>query len=1458
MLIENKPEYKNVPIYLLGFKIRTSNALMRGGINSLYTLIEKMDKLNDVKGLGSKSIEEIEAIFSSGAINAFNDINNNLQTKKDSFSAENLQKNLKVLNLSNPILKALHERNVQTIEHVLKLKSCNYLSLHTMDPAFIAELDEKVSLLIELGDKFFDSDDYETNNSNMQISKGSISTENLQTPIPDLNLSDRAIEALLENNIETVEKILSLSWDDIASIKKLTPRYKKEISDLISQIVELGDQFFDPDPVGVQKKSGNKKFDKVTYQKLKDDFNLQPNWVCEWYGFTRQKLSQKLRSKNKGSWCGNELLPNESTLIKDMVSNKLFYSKYENTECYLLNNKNDDAAILLVSDKSIKCFFLQDLPQDIQIQILESGLEKYTEEEINAFPIQGQVYTILKEQSFLPDDTSVFRRLAQSRKMNADEYSRFLYGIPYCRKNTSITDEKIVSYLEDHTVDGITFIPTTPDSIWLRTFITRNNFSAEDLIAFYGFNSNNPDDPTVSLENSPESDMIVQLSLKSMDFIEKIFAENPLLGNAIIPKDELSKIYQDSNRYINKLLSDPNERTKLHDDMTLSLAMISHAKEWDSIDETGFWRFMTTKFGYGDSQYKLRNLLCGCLQNALMSNRRWFLVKGGENLYKSTIVIHAFSTRRSWQYFCDFLFDFYKYNLNWTYIENDPMFFRMIEALRNKIQDVDDGSDEQIGINATYYHFREGIIKLILYRPHYASQIAMRMVKRIDELINHTSQPAINYEEQICDEWMKNKLQGIVTSRKRDATDNQRTVAVDYTRIKPYYYLHNENQVQIVFPDIRLAENEFDKLTMNIYYDGHIVKQKNLNFYGNELGKTMSGFTIDLEDYFHLSGTDLIAPQIIIKCDSKELYNSGKTLFRDVIVFKNNTEIAAGSCVLGGYSFFYSGKNEFIVINAEISPITETSLLRGDFVNLQENFAVFLNNNVICLDSSHSETKPIVNVKTNYASVYTENGITYQIVSGYEIIQVIFPNTGNDKKFPLVINNKPFDISAYPYKEVEGRRVYEINFASINTNKVTIQLVDFENRYPVYQGFFIRIPEFRYSFNKPFLFSAADYDNAVLKLRTGQNEQTIQVMPGETAISIDYLDGKIEIPVPFVKITDSNNNEWNGNDLKWIKNIPQECFLYAKVPENVNITLLLNTNNISTEKKNVFGLGNALYAYSNDDSTDILNVYAELTPTNGITREYLIGRIAVKEQFAETPVLSLSDGKLSWDQGHGFIGDNDARFFLTVCEGTEYEKEYSITKETETIDEGLSLPTGIYKYKVCKVSSNIFSVQKQEIISGEFPVGDVNELRFLDKTIQIDSITCEEKSPYRSIDVRKSFIDNIKFVGVEYIASEKRECPVYTGIMYYELEDGRRREYSYDYITDKHGNKLWKINPVTINLLNENTLIIVNEDGEGFYFCRILDRDIRRYVYQITDREPTLAYQDMYYYSDLYIFSIKR
>lgn len=1036
--------------------------------------------------------------------------------------------------------------------------------------------------------------------------------------------------------------------------------------------------------------------------------------------------------------------------------------------------------------------------------------------------------------------------------MSLEEYSYFLYGIPYCRRNTEITDEKIISFLKENTVNGITFIPTTPETLWIRNFIISKSFSIDEFIAFYGYKTKKEFGPNTKVD---EMEMQVQ-DTDSNDFIEQIFLKNPLLGNALFSPSEFSYINQVSHNYVNRLLSNSNEKTNLHDDMVLTLAVINYAKEWNSVGESGFWSFITMKFGYRDSQYKLRNILSGCLQNALIKNQRWFFTNDNGNQYKSTILIHAFSTKRSWLYFCDFLFDFYKENLKWTYIENDPMFLRMITSLGNRIQDIDDDSDENIIINSKYYHFREGIVKLIIHKPNFASQVAMRLVKRIDNLIAHSSEPAKSYEEQLCDEWMSEKIQTLSYEKQREAPENRRSVAIDYSRIKPDYRLYNENQIQITFPDVRLEDNDFNKLQLFLFNEGTVVKQKSLEYYGNDLGKTMTEFTINLEEYLRLSGSSTINPQIIIKCDEKEIYNSGKSLYRDVIVFSNKKEVLISACKTDGYSFFHTPQTIIDYANSDILPISSGNFLQGEFVNLEKNFSVTVNDQLRCFDAPDEIGKPVVVVNGEKSALYSENGDGYKIIPEKGKIQIIPPTIGIDNKFSYMINNKPFDISCLSCTEYEGRCIYEITSNTFGNDKFSFKIIDFSKELVIYQESFISIPNFSYQFNRSYYFPGYDFSKAKLNVRIGSNETVFPIMKNDMKIDVPYLDGEIEIPVPIVKFTDNMNIEWNGNNRYWIKEIPQTLFLYANYPEGVNVSVFLNKTNISSDDKEAFALGNSIHGYTPRDMEQWLDVYAELSEGHNVSESILLGKISVTEQFFRPPKLFSKDGKLIWDRGQGFIGDNKVPLQITICEGTAYQKDYSVSLESEVIDSDFSLPIGVYKYKISKRSKNIFSKQMIEIISGDFYIGDENELRFLNKTIQLDFITCED-AEYDIRVLKKSYIDKINFKGIQYIRSENSDCPVYSGIMFYENDTGRRIEYSYIDTKDKNGIWREKVNPVKIIFINDTTLSLVSESDDGFSVYRKTERSMLRNVYQITDRVQTLADEEDYDSADLYIFSIR-
>ena len=1318
-----------------------------------------------------------------------------------------------------------------------------------------------------------DDDDRESQEEETK-QQTSLPPEILSRSAAELNVSVRICNSFRIEGIDTIEQVLALKPTDILHMRNMGALSAHQLQEQIELLRELGEDYFTvtesvEDEHSGSLKYGKRELDIDTVKKLQDSYGFKSVWLCDWYGLSRQRIYQKLDKRvNHGKWCGKQLLPAERSVITEMINTRSFYCDKEGAKYYLVNNMADDCAFLIVSEDDIKCFFLNDLPEALQARVKSENLHRFSENECAALGTLGQKVFIMKKPYFMPNDSSVFRRLAVARGLTADDYAMFLVGIPYCPSNISITDERIIRFLEENTIDGKTFIPSTPDNQWIRSYISRSPYSTDEFIEFFGFSTKVSEDPanhdfTEGNFNEVENDM--RSYNTGTDYVEKIFADYPLLGSKIISQKNLDILYQNSRKYISQILNNPHEKLSYKAEMQITLAVINYAKGWDTEDESGFWRFITTSFGYRDESGQLRNLLCSCVKNALLRNHRWFVTNANGNQFKSSIVVHAITTKKSWLYFCDFLFDFYKTNLDWEYIEDDPMIARMVLALRNKLRDTDDVSDEDIQLSSKAYYFREGIIKLIIYRPKYATHLVATLIKRIDGLVNHTARAAVSYEEQLCDEWMANKLQGLSATQRKTPSTERRTVAIDYTRIKPIYQLHNETEICIAFPDVRLVQNEFSSLWLNVYSDGDIVERKTLTYYGNELGKTMSGFTYSLEDYMRRSGAKVFNPQVVITCDDKEIYNSGEVLVRDCLTFRNKTETDVSSCEQGGYSLFIPPHSSAEFVNAEIGVIKENPYLKGYYVNLQKDFVINIDGALVAFDNTQAAEGLRVMLPGSRSSVdYIMNGVRYSVVSGKEIIHIVSVDHKRDKKYRLSINSDVVDLEILPHEESAGAVIYKIEIGKLGIEEISLLLMDLANERLLLRRNYKIIRSFHYSFNRPYYFSKEDFREAKVKVVFDENSgNEYPVTPGDSRISVPFQKGELEIPVPIIKVVDNTNVEWDGTNTYWIMSIPQERFLYVKAPAGLIIELQMNGQSIGTEGKNAFALGNAIYGFSNTSDVSWLEIFLAVSRDGQNPQKYLLGKVATKERFIESPKLRIEGTTLSWNRGYGFIGDTAGQFQVTVCEGTEQEKVLPLNLDEEIITEDLQLSLGEYKYTITKQSKNLFSLQMKELASGSLFVGDANELRFLKHIIQIDTITFEDDSKYEAVKIRPCYIDHIVYKGIQYCGSEDRECPVYSGVMFFVSNGGKRHEYSYADKRDENGNQIYQVNPVRIVYINDSTLSITHDTGDpgvpgdGFYYYKFYDKFALADAYQITDREPTKFNKDKYYLADLYSYKRK-
>ncbi len=451
-------------IFDLDISSRAKNYLIRAG------LIQFEDLLNcDINHLASaKRIPDDILSELTGVIEHANEIIDSFEERKKRI-AELLPavQNIPIadLELSARTYNALRRAGIHTTGSLIQMSQKDIYELRGIAKKSVDEITATIDSILGHGFE----------HTVLPGNKPPLPEQVLLRPVTDLHLSVRAFNALQNAGIETVGQVISLNPEDVYQMKNMGTLSARQLREQIGLLYEKGEDYF-KETEGAEEaeqssqKFGKRELDVSTINKLREHYQLKTIWLCEWYGLSRQRIHQKIEKGriNHGNWCGKQLLPNERAVITQIINTKSFYSEENGIKYYLLNNMKDDCAFIVVSDDDIKCFFLDDLPEALQARVRIERLHCFTEDECKALESLGHKVFIMKKPYFMPSDPVLFRRLASSRELSNEEYAQFLFGIPYCSSNTSVTDERIIAFLDDNTINGITSIPSTSDNHWMR------------------------------------------------------------------------------------------------------------------------------------------------------------------------------------------------------------------------------------------------------------------------------------------------------------------------------------------------------------------------------------------------------------------------------------------------------------------------------------------------------------------------------------------------------------------------------------------------------------------------------------------------------------------------------------------------------------------------------------------------------------------------------------------------------------------------------------------------------------------------------------------------------------------------------------------------------------------------------------------------------------------------------
>lgn len=1462
---------KPITIYIHDLEIsnKSKSFLARVGMMQLNDLLNcDIAELSATRNISEDVLQELNGIIAhSDAIISFFEE----RAKRIKEILPNVQDApIESLGLGNRTTNALRRGGVHTVGALIQMSQKDIFELRNVGVLSREKITKAIESIIQSG-KVVHHKREEEPEAVIETTPESSRLSELLPQIESISLDDvpfsvRARDALKSANIQTADELVQMSEKDIMGLQNVGAQIRDEILAVINAIIREGRAYFDnltsqydqkhgDEPVVEDEpivESASKGFDFTVIDILTERFGFKPVKMTEWFGLSRQSVYNALEKrlpKRRSTWTGKTISESELSILAKLIENKSFDYTDDEVTCCCMNNRQDDFVCLFIYENEIKCFFLKDLPDEIREQVVSKKMHRYTEREL-AGESDGRVINVLTKPFYRPDNPERFRANAKLRGMATDEYAVFISGYPYLDQH-SVTDEQIVAFMKENMVDGKVYISSDPKNQWIRSIASRNGYTIKSFIELYGF-ERTTERPDVAVDVL-EKDMEVRQS--DGTFEDKVFAMYPLIGSRILKPETVDKLNKNARKYIDLVLREPWTKLSLRAEMQITLALINNAKNWKSEENGNFWNYITLQFGYRDASGSVVRLLQSSLENAMKRNQRLFLEDANGRAFKSTVVIHALSTKKSWMALFDFLFDFYKSNLNWRVIPNDPLISVMVHALQQKLSGGNE-EDVELTISSKAYSFQEGIRKLILYRPVYTRNLFERLIGKIDSLVNSETKKVNTYEELLCEEWFKKKILAIANTKKseRQTQATQRDVAIDYSRIRAKFILKNETDVQLILPDIRLKNEEIKKATLSISCNGREVMQQNLSLYGNELGKTLNGVAASIS--VGSQEDSLLNICVRIKCDDEWIYDSEESLHRNVLLFYGGAEISANQVKRDHYTLVVPKMAEVKTENTDIVEIDsmKNAGLKAFFLELKDGYVLSVDGRLIAFDSENgTDVKVITPSESTFLPTVTLRDTEAFLAFRKSTCSIILGNRDYTQQFVLLKDGERIEFDSL--EQSDNGLAFTMPFDGEH-DTVRIQVINLANERLMFDRTFVLISEADCCFNREFYYNASDYDGAEFYADIDDFHEVVPFGKDESEVRIPFRDGELHADIPKITVSETSGAWLQEPQPAWyIGHIPQNSFLKVTTPARVNVQFLVGGKDILYDGQGLVTIGNVLQSFGGTDSfTDAEVVMRVAGQTQSAS--YSLARVFFKERFLKRPSLWTEEQKLFWDQGSGFIGNSGREFALLLSGSDDKSFEFKLGEDTEYVILPEDMPIGNYRFEISIQIGGLFKRTKEVLATGDCIIGDKNLLRFMSRRIVVESITDEFKEEAGHILIRTCYIDQIQYCGME--DTSEGYCPVYSGILYTTGYHGERYEFSYDVHTNKKGITKMLVNPVRIVYISDTALCITDPDGDGLYYYNYYDRSLESVVFALTDHEYTKANKQKYSNADLYSYRTER
>ena len=262
--------------------------------------------------------------------------------------------------------------------------------------------------------------------------------------------------------------------------------------------------------------------DPIAIRKLYYEYRMTNQEISNMTWETKANINKILNQgiKYYNPWIEHHLTEQLHQVFEDMLKKHIFNETSDDlSTCYLIkNNSTEKICFIWYDADSVHCLFDEDISLDLKTLAHSEHMDIYNELDYKVLEI-SETDSILKEPHIALTQISkkLFTKASRVRKMSSAEYANFLGFKGYLTERDTNRDSKIINFLEEHIIDGLVYLSSSPENQWIRNYASRCGMSLEDFLDYYGYKKSKYDYNYVSQRKNE----------KYKNELKKYIVENP-------------------------------------------------------------------------------------------------------------------------------------------------------------------------------------------------------------------------------------------------------------------------------------------------------------------------------------------------------------------------------------------------------------------------------------------------------------------------------------------------------------------------------------------------------------------------------------------------------------------------------------------------------------------------------------------------------------------------------------------------------------------------------------------------------------------------------------------------------------------------------------------------------------------------------------------------------------------